>query len=119
MYLVSDAFETTIRIPLVRDGVPILGMEKFVQRDPALVSRLGTDWVQAPNTAAIGSPNACGARHRGDFHSDPATLQATLARILGGDAAATTRARSTIMRRHASATTLVAQRRGLEIASRR
>ena len=75
LYLVSDAFEKFPRIPMVRDGMPILGMEKFVGQDPALVALLGDRWIQAPNTEPVGSPNASGARHHGDFDNDAATLR--------------------------------------------
>jgi hypothetical protein len=119
LYLVSDSFEDRPRIPYVRDGVPILGMEKFVRQDPALVSLLGDRWVTAPNTAALGSPDASGARHHGDFHGDAATLKATLARILAGDAAGTARANATIFHRNASATTLRSTRQAVDTASRR
>ena len=38
LYLVSNAFEKRFRIPLVQpDGEPILGMEKFIRKDKALL----------------------------------------------------------------------------------
>jgi hypothetical protein len=86
LYLVSDAFEEQPRIPLFRDGVPILGMEKFVDADDdlqKLFSKEGRDWVLAPNVNAPGSVTCSGAHSHGDFDDDKATLQATLARILG------------------------------------
>ena len=119
LYLVSDSFEDRPRIPLVRDGVPILGMEKFVRQDPALVSLLGDGWVTAPNTAAPGSPDASGARHHVDFHDDPATLKATLARVLAGDAAGAARAGAATFHRNASASTLRSRRQAVDTASRR
>jgi len=36
LYLVSNAFEEKRDIPLFRDGIPILGMEKFVKADAEL-----------------------------------------------------------------------------------
>jgi hypothetical protein len=118
LYLVSNAFEDKPKIPLIRDGVPLLGMEKFVDADSALVALLGSDWVRGPNTNPVGSLDACGARHHTDFHSDPATLQATLARILSSAASGSARMQ-TMGERHASASTLASRRQGLEIASRR
>ncbi len=118
LYLVSDAFEDPPRIPLVRDGVPILGMDKFVRQDAELVTQLGRNWVRAPNALPVGSPDASGARRHVDFHTDPATLQATLARMLAGDAVASARAGATPTRRHSSASVLTARRRGVDAASR-
>ena len=118
LYLVSDAFEKFPRIPIVRDGIPILGMEKFVGQDPALVALLGDRWIQAPNTEPVGSPNASGARHHGDFDNDAATLRATLARILAGDAAGAARASTATFRRNASASALRSRRQAVDTASR-
>ncbi|MHB1590604.1 MAG: C1 family peptidase, partial [Sulfuricella sp.] len=87
LYLVSDAFEKRVRIPLFQnDGEPILGMEKFVCGDPELdmLFKNGkADWVRSPNTAKDGSPVHSTARHHGDFDDDKPTVLATLARILG------------------------------------
>jgi hypothetical protein len=99
LYLVSNALEDPARIPLVRDGVPLLGMSKFIEQDPVLRSlfagsrgsggNLGSgggvaQQVIAPNQEPPGSPSASGARHHGDFDDDRATVLATLARILTG-----------------------------------
>lgn len=87
LYLVSDAFEQRVRIPVFRkDGEPILGMEKFVRADAELdmLFKNGkADWVRSPNTAEDGSPVHSTARHHGDFDDDKPTVLATLARILG------------------------------------
>jgi hypothetical protein len=87
LYLVSNAFEAAPRIPLLRpDGVPLLGMEKFVRADATLRNLFSDkrhDWVLAPNTAAADSAGRSAAAHHGDFDDDGPTLQATLARILG------------------------------------
>lgn len=93
LYLVSNAFERRPRVPLIRPhGEPILGMARFVERDAdvkALFRHASSNWITAPNNAEPGSPSASGARHHGDFDNDAATVQATLARILGkADAAA-------------------------------
>lgn len=85
LYLVSNAFEKRFRIPLVHpDGEPILGMEKFIRRDKTLAELISNkgDWILAPNTAPA-VKNRSAARHHGDFDNDAATLQATLARVLG------------------------------------
>ncbi len=87
LYLVSDAFEQRVRIPVFqKDGEPILGMEKFVRADAELdmLFKNGkADWVRSPNTAEDGSPVHSTARHHGDFDDDKPTVLATLARILG------------------------------------
>lgn len=87
LYLVSDAFEAKVRIPLLRpDGEPILGMEKFIAGDRELSDLFKSgkaDWVTAPNNAPMGTSNASTARHHGDFDNDAATVHATLARIMG------------------------------------
>lgn len=87
LYLVSDAFEQRVRIPVFqKDGEPILGMEKFVRGDPELdmLFKNGkADWIRSPNTAEDGSPVHSTARHHGDFDDDKPTVLATLARILG------------------------------------
>jgi papain like protease len=86
LYLVSDAFEAEPRIPLFRDGVPLLGMEKFLQRDDELKGLFKSrkaDLILAPNAQPAGSPASSTARHHGDFDDDLPTVRATLARILG------------------------------------
>lgn len=87
LYLVSDAFEQRVRIPVFqKDGEPILGMEKFIRADAELdmLFKNGkAEWVRSPNTAEDGSPVHSTARHHGDFDDDKPTVLATLARILG------------------------------------
>ncbi|HEY4101816.1 MAG TPA: C1 family peptidase [Gemmatimonadales bacterium] len=87
LYLVSNAFEATARIPIIHpDGEPLLGMTKFVAPSSLLKSRRGKyrfDWVVAPNDAAIGTVGASRAEHHGDFDDDEATVKATLRRIIG------------------------------------
>ena len=82
LYLVSNAFETRWRKPLfgVTDGEPILGMEKFVRGLPE--AEQPADWVLSPNTVVGGDQSAARAVAHGAFDDDPATLQATLARML-------------------------------------
>lgn len=86
LYLVSNAFEKHLRIPISCDekyqGEPLLGMEKYVRRDTALMglfnSGSGASWVLSPRSSAAG------AKSHGDFDNDEETLKSTLARILGG-----------------------------------
>lgn len=112
LYLVSDAFEKQVRIPLIHpDGEPILGMEKFVRQTPALMQLFdgaSADWVRAPNNLPLGDRSASQARHHGDFDNDEATVRATLARILDTGAVAQPMA-------IAPSTSAVAQRRQLMI----
>jgi hypothetical protein len=85
LYLVSNAFEDKPHIPLLRDGEPLLGLERFVRADP-VVGRFfdsrKADWVLAPNSEPAGSPSASRAMTHGAFDDDVATLRATLARIV-------------------------------------
>lgn len=87
LYLVSNAFEDRTRIPLARpDGQPILGMEKFFDRDAALRSEVGSgriELVRAPNRDIQKPANHSAASHHGDFDDDEPTVLATIARILG------------------------------------
>ncbi|MGE3314040.1 MAG: C1 family peptidase [Planctomycetaceae bacterium] len=91
LYLVSNAFEKEPRIPLIRpEGVPLLGMEKFIEKDAAvtkLLSKPSAAWIRSPNTNPNGSIDASTAQHHGDFDDDEPTVRATLARILGKDVA--------------------------------
>ncbi len=94
LYLVSNAFETRTRIPVVRpDGEAILGMQKFIDGDTSLKQLFapggkGT-WVRAPNNLSQGDPSASGAKHHGDFDDDQSTVLATLARVLNKKAPTT------------------------------
>ena len=83
VYMVSNAFEAKARIPLFRDGVPILGMEKFLTRElREELKVLGADLVLAPNGEPMGSHHASEATHHGDFDDDERTVGATFGRIL-------------------------------------
>ncbi len=88
LYLVSNAFEDKERIPLARDGVPILGMEKWFDGDlRKTFDRFGADLVLAPNTEPGESLDASEARHHGDFDDDQKTVVSTFRRIVAGAAA--------------------------------
>ncbi len=85
LYLVSNAFEEKARIPLIRDGKPILGMEKFIRADSALANLFklpSAHWILTPNAAPENSKDSSRASCHGDFDDDKYTLRATLARIL-------------------------------------
>lgn len=88
LYLVSNAFEEKPRIPLFRDGVPLLGLEKSVRADSRLRDLFSggkAEWIRTPNDSKASPLNYSTARHHGDFDDDDATVKATLARILGTD----------------------------------
>lgn len=88
LYLVSNALEEFQRKPLTKDGEPLLGLAKFVDSQlKDIFSSANAQWVRSPNDAEIGSPDASTATSHGSFDDDPATLQATLARILGSSTA--------------------------------
>jgi hypothetical protein len=85
LYLVSHSFEANARIPLIRNGEAILGMEKFVGTDAVLTNLFDSssaDWILSPNAEPEGSRDASRANHHGDFDDDKHALRATLARIL-------------------------------------
>jgi len=84
LYLVSNAFEGAGRIPGFRDGVPIVGMAKFLDAPLRRLFEHGPHrLVVAPNQQPVGSGLASEARHHGDFDDDPHTVAATFAGILG------------------------------------
>ncbi|CAN5325483.1 hypothetical protein BH11PSE14_BH11PSE14_24180 [soil metagenome] len=83
LYLVSDAFEAKARIPMFRDGVPILGMEKFLNAElRAKLAAAQADIVLSPNGEPLGSHNASEATHHGDFDDDEKTVTATFTRVI-------------------------------------
>lgn len=86
LYLVSRAFEDSA----FGEGTPLLGMEKWLARDPEL-SLLFTggkaDLVFSPNSNPEGSVAASRSAHHNDFDDDAATLKATLARALASSGA--------------------------------
>ncbi len=82
LYMVSNAFEDTVPGLGSSYGVPLLGMQKYINSDPDLQNLLSNndiDWILANNPS---QPNASTANHHGDFSHDIATLEATIARIL-------------------------------------
>ncbi len=82
LYLVSRAFEDSA----FGEGTPLLGMEKWLARDPelsALFTGGKADLVFSPNSNPEGSPTASRSTSHNAFDDDGATLKATLARITG------------------------------------
>jgi hypothetical protein len=76
LYLVSNALEDGY-------GVPLLGMEKFVQDDADLIALIESGkvrWVRAPDEKR--DPGDSKARRHGDFDDDPPTLMSTIEEIL-------------------------------------
>lgn len=117
LYLVSNAFEARPHIPLAQDGVPILGMQKFIASDRALAElfrKKGAELVLAPNTSG-GATDASTARHHGDFDDDRATVRSTLARIIG--AGTRTAPSDAVLDFHKSASRLRQRRSALDRAS--
>ena len=94
LYLVSAAFEAQQRIPLFREGEPILGMERWI--DAGLrntFQQLGAELVLSPNNAPADSQGASGAMHHGDFDDDEKTVMSTFRRIVAGATAPSQAAR--------------------------
>lgn len=99
LYLVAHAFEQQPRSWIDRrlsQGTPIAGMARFIaaktvadqaygyERVHALLESRRLDWVQSPaGGQPPGSPNGANATTHGGFDDDRATLEATIARILG------------------------------------
>jgi len=84
LYLVSNAFERGLGQPPFlqeREGEPLLGMAKFINRLPA--SQRTWDWVLSPNASSAASLEASTSKSHGGFDDDPATLASTLGRIVG------------------------------------
>jgi predicted chitinase len=84
LYLVSAAFEKQSRIPLFREGEPLLGMERWIDADlRKIFQSLGAELVLAPNNASADSQDASNAMHHGDFDDDEKTVTSTFRRITG------------------------------------
>lgn len=99
LYMVAHAFEQQARSWIDRrlsQGTPIAGMARFIaaktpadqaygfERVHKLLKAGRLDWVQSPTAGEPdGSPNGADATTHGGFDDDRATLEATIARILG------------------------------------
>jgi hypothetical protein len=90
LYLVSNAFEARPRIPLMRpDGEPLLGMARFIERSATIKALLKSGrlvWGQSPNALPATAAGAAAARAHGGFDDDSATVQSSLAWIVGAGA---------------------------------
>jgi len=89
LYLVSNALEQVSRIPGFREGVPLLGLQNFIEQDrqlKELFRKRKAQLVIAPNNESEGLLISSEARHHGDFDDDRQTVQATMAHILGRSA---------------------------------
>lgn len=90
LYLVSNAFENRVRIPVFREGVPILGMEKFIREDQELMKLFKlakAEWILSPNAEQPGANRHSTSSSHGGFDDDGPTVRSTLNRIIGTDEA--------------------------------
>lgn len=76
LYLVSHAFEARPRIPWIRDGVPLLGMQRHASDIKGFWNSKSRRWILAPGPDSR-------ARHHGEFDNDAFTLESTLRRVTG------------------------------------
>ncbi|NYZ63167.1 C1 family peptidase [Luteimonas deserti] len=90
LYLVAHAFEARARSWVRREhrhGTPLLGMARFIELHDGIRDLLATrrlDWIQAPvPSGPVPIADRSAATTHGGFDDDPATLQATVARIVG------------------------------------
>ncbi len=101
LYMVSNAFESRARIPLIRpDGVPLLGMARFVTQHDGLarlIKKGKVTWVQSPNNLTPGASGSSASTAHGGFDDDKATVSSTLAFILGEGKAAQSAARQAMV----------------------
>ncbi|MBP0624988.1 C1 family peptidase [Cupriavidus consociatus] len=84
LYLVSNAFEETARIPGFRDGEPILGMNRWLNKTTMSLFKANGphQLVIAPNGNDATNGAASQARHHGDFDDDRLTVLSTFASII-------------------------------------
>lgn len=94
LYLVSRSFEESA----FGDGTPLLGMQRWLERDLDLVDLFKTNrrasLVYSPNTYGEGTAEGARARAHNAFDDDPYTTKATLRRILESAGATGVRAKS-------------------------
>jgi hypothetical protein len=104
LYLVSAAFERNPRIPFIKPGTPLLGLERDVRKEieKSFWSGSGRDWYLAP------ASTKSDARHHGDFDNDKETLAATLKMVTGATASLSA------ARRAPSASSLARRRQALD-----
>lgn len=90
LYLVSRAFEDDYKPwQWGWKGAPILGMARFIDRDPAIkriFAKKSATWAVAPNNSANPLLASKSTRH-GGFDDDEATVEGLVHRILGSKTA--------------------------------
>ena len=119
LYLVSRSFEDSA----LGDGTPLLGMEKWLAKDPqlsALFTSGKADLVFSPNSYAEGSSTTSRSTSHNDFDDDAATLKATLTRITGAAPApvGSPSAAATEFQFHHSSSSLRGRREAIDRGSR-
>jgi hypothetical protein len=85
LYLVSRACEASA----FGEGTPLAGMEKWIAADDKvreLFMSGRAELVFSPNSERSGEPGAARSIAHGDFDDDEATVQGTIARIVGATA---------------------------------
>lgn len=84
LYLVANALEKDFRpLSWTWDGMPLLGMDRFVKRDRQLkdlFKKKSTTHIKAPN--GYSGKNGSLASSHADFDDDRVTVQGTMSRIL-------------------------------------
>jgi len=84
LYLVSNAFEDKARIPGFRDGEPILGMHRYLDKSLLRLFKANgrNQLVVAPGGDGAASGPTSEARRHGDFDDDWMTVASTFALIV-------------------------------------
>ncbi len=70
---------------MFRDGVPLLGLQKCIEKDTELVNLFksdNADLILSPNNNPEGTESHSTCTSHGGFDDDKATVNASLARIL-------------------------------------
>ena len=92
LYLVSNAFENKVRIPLIRpEGTPLLGLEKCIKKDSELTALFelpNAELILAPNSELRESNRRSNCTAHGAFDDDEATVVSTLGCMLNAPAKA-------------------------------
>jgi hypothetical protein len=86
LYLVSNAFEDKVPIPLIRPkGTPLLGLTKYIKDDKDLTAMFKlphADLILSPNAETWESNMRSTCTTHGGFDDDEATVNTTLSRML-------------------------------------
>jgi hypothetical protein len=78
LYLVSNALEHKLRDDEAEDGVPLLGLAKYVQRDPTLGELFALTNRQERWVIAGADPRISNAKTHGGFDNDMPTVLSTI-----------------------------------------